>query len=29
MINPAAVLSVALRGQGIFKKPMPVRAIAE
>jgi hypothetical protein len=28
MINPAAVLSVALRGQGIFKKPMPVRAVA-
>ncbi len=28
MINPAAMLSVALRGQGIFKKPMPVRAIA-
>ena len=28
MINPAAVLSVALRGEGIFKKPMPVRAIA-
>ena len=28
MINPAAVLSVALRGQGIFKQPMPVRAIA-
>jgi TRAP-type uncharacterized transport system substrate-binding protein len=28
MINPAAVLSVAMRGQGIFKKPMPVRAIA-
>jgi TRAP-type uncharacterized transport system substrate-binding protein len=28
MINPAAVLAVALRGQGIFKKPMPVRAVA-
>jgi TRAP-type uncharacterized transport system substrate-binding protein len=28
MINPATVLSVALRGQGIFKTPMPVRAIA-
>jgi TRAP-type uncharacterized transport system substrate-binding protein len=28
MINPAAVLAVALRGQGIFKEPMPVRAIA-
>ena len=28
MINPAAVLSVALRGKGIFKQPMPVRAIA-
>lgn len=28
MINPAAVLAVALRGQGIFKTPMPVRAIA-
>ncbi len=28
MINPAAVLAVAMRGQGIFKKPMPVRAIA-
>jgi len=28
MINPAAVLSVALRGKGIFKEPMPVRAIA-
>ena len=28
MINPAVVLSVALRGQGIFKQPMPVRAIA-
>jgi hypothetical protein len=27
MINPASVLAVALRGQGIFKKPMPVRAI--
>ena len=27
MINPAAVLSVALRGQGIFKEPMPVRAV--
>ena len=28
MINPASVLSVALRGKGIFKEPMPVRAIA-
>src|SRR6185295_8248490 len=28
MINPATVLSVALRGRGIFKEPMPVRAIA-
>jgi TRAP-type uncharacterized transport system substrate-binding protein len=28
MINPAAVLSVAMRGQGIFNRPMPVRAIA-
>ena len=28
MINPASVLSVALRGNGIFKRPMPVRAIA-
>jgi uncharacterized protein len=28
IINPAAVLSVAMRGQGIFKQPMPVRAIA-
>jgi uncharacterized protein len=28
MINPAAVLSVAVRGKGIFKQPMPVRAIA-
>jgi TRAP-type uncharacterized transport system substrate-binding protein len=28
MINPAAVLAVALRGQGIFKEPMPLRAIA-
>jgi TRAP-type uncharacterized transport system substrate-binding protein len=27
-INPAAVLAVALRGKGIFKEPMPVRAIA-
>jgi TRAP-type uncharacterized transport system substrate-binding protein len=27
-INPAAVLAVALRGRGIFKEPMPVRAIA-
>jgi TRAP-type uncharacterized transport system substrate-binding protein len=26
-INPAAVLSVALRGKGIFQRPMPVRAI--
>ena len=28
MINPASVLSVALQGKGIFKRPMPVRAIA-
>ena len=28
MITPATVLSVALRGQGIFKQPMPVRAVA-
>lgn len=28
IINPATVLSVALRGKGIFKEPMPVRAIA-
>jgi TRAP-type uncharacterized transport system substrate-binding protein len=28
MINPASVLSVALHGKGIFKRPMPVRAIA-
>jgi len=28
MINPAAVLAVAMRGRGIFKEPMPVRAIA-
>jgi TRAP-type uncharacterized transport system substrate-binding protein len=28
MINPASVLSVALRGKGIFKHPMPVRGIA-
>jgi TRAP-type uncharacterized transport system substrate-binding protein len=28
IINPATVLSVALRGNGIFKQPMPVRAIA-
>jgi hypothetical protein len=28
MINPAAVLSVAMRGKGIFKAPMPVRAVA-
>ena len=28
MINLAAVLAVAMRGQGIFKEPMPVRAIA-
>ena len=28
MINPAAVLSVAMRGKGIFKQPMPVRAVA-
>jgi TRAP-type uncharacterized transport system substrate-binding protein len=27
IINPASVLAVALRGQGIFKQPMPVRAI--
>jgi hypothetical protein len=27
IINPASVLAVALRGQGIFGKPMPVRAI--
>jgi hypothetical protein len=27
MINPANVLAVALRGQGIFKKPMPIRAV--
>src|SRR5262252_11179356 len=27
IINPATVLSVALRGQGIFKEPMPLRAI--
>jgi TRAP-type uncharacterized transport system substrate-binding protein len=27
VINPAAVLSVALRGKGIFKEPMPLRAI--
>ena len=27
IINPASVLAVALHGQGIFKKPMPVRAI--
>jgi len=28
MINPATVLAVALRGQGMFRRPMPVRAIA-
>ncbi len=28
IINPASVLSVAARGQGIFKTPRPVRAIA-
>jgi TRAP-type uncharacterized transport system substrate-binding protein len=28
MINPAAVLAVALRGQSIFKEPMPLRAVA-
>jgi TRAP-type uncharacterized transport system substrate-binding protein len=28
IINPAAVLALALRGHGIFKEPMPVRAIA-
>lgn len=28
IINPATVLSVALRGKGIFKEPMPVRAVA-
>jgi TRAP-type uncharacterized transport system substrate-binding protein len=28
MINPAAMLAVAMRGHGIFKQPMPVRAIA-
>ena len=28
IINPATVLSVALRGKGIFQKPMPVRAVA-
>jgi hypothetical protein len=27
IINPACVLSVAARGGGIFKKPMPVRAV--
>jgi TRAP-type uncharacterized transport system substrate-binding protein len=27
IINPASVLAVALRGQGIFGKPMPVRTI--
>jgi hypothetical protein len=27
IINPATVLSVALRGKGMFKQPMPVRAI--
>lgn len=28
IINPATVLSVALRGRGMFKEPVPVRAIA-
>jgi len=28
IINPATVLSVALRGKGIFRQPMSVRAIA-
>src|SRR5262245_15417081 len=28
IINPAAVLAVAVRGKGFFKQPMPVRAIA-
>lgn len=28
MINPAAVLAVARRGQGLFKEPMPVAAVA-
>jgi len=28
MINPAAVLAVARNGQGLFKEPMPVAAIA-
>src|SRR6516162_8079730 len=28
IITPAAVLSVAMRGKGIFTQPMPVRAIA-
>jgi TRAP-type uncharacterized transport system substrate-binding protein len=28
MINPAAMLAVAMRGHGIFKQPIPVRAIA-
>ncbi len=28
IINPAAVLAVAMRGQSIFREPMPVRAIA-
>ena len=27
IVNPASVLAVALRGQGIFGKPMPVRTI--
>lgn len=27
IINPATVLSVALRGKGIFKEPMPLRAV--
>src|SRR5258708_8935441 len=28
IINPAAVLSVAVRGKGIFKAPLPLRSIA-
>jgi TRAP-type uncharacterized transport system substrate-binding protein len=27
IINPATVLSVALRGKGIFREPMPLRAV--
>src|ERR1041384_1892537 len=27
LINPATVLSLALRGKGIFKEPMPLRAV--